>query len=173
MRRKSTSSIEVAQPRCTLNKENAMKTRFPLRIRTGLTVAAVTAATILVACNRNDDRSVGQKTDAAVASVEKTTDQLAADARAAGRDVKDAASNAANKVADKSKDVSITAAVNAELARDSQLSALRINVDTVEGHVTLRGSAPDSASRERASMLANSVSGVVAVDNQLNVSPRG
>ena len=127
-------------------------------------VAAVAATLALAGCNRatDENRTVGQKVDGAVAKIEQKTEEA-----------KDATVAAANKVGDKTKDIGITAAVNAELARDAKLSAVQINVDTVDGKVTLRGTAPDSAARERATTLANSVSGVLGVDNQLSVVPRG
>lgn len=131
----------------------------------GLAWMAVVAGLVaLSACNnRTDDgKTVGQKLDGAVATVEQKAEQA-----------KDATANAAEKVGDKAKDMTITASVNAELARDSALSALKINVDTVDGQVTLRGTAPDSAAKDRATTLANSVSGVTKVDNQLTVGPRG
>lgn len=72
-------------------------------------------------------------------------------------------------MSDKVKDAAITTAVNAKLAQDKSLSALRIDVDTVNGRVSLRGTAPDAAARERATTLASAVDGVVSVDNQLTV----
>jgi len=72
-------------------------------------------------------------------------------------------------VGDKVADAAITASVNAELAKDAQLSALKINVDTSAGHVMLRGTAPSPDARERATRLAMAVKGVTAVDNQLEV----
>lgn len=132
-----------------------------MQVHTKLTLATLASLALLGACNRADDnRTVGQQVDSAVSQVE----QKAAEAQ-------DATAEAADKVGDTAKDMGITAAVNAELARDEKLSALRINVDTVDGRVTLRGTAPDSVARDRATTLANSVSGVVAVDNQLTVSP--
>lgn len=119
----------------------------------------LTALALLGACNRNNDCGVGQKTDGAAATV----------ARKAGQ-ARDAGSEIANKVGDRAKDISITAAINAELARDDRLSALNINVDTVDGRVVLPGTAPDAAARERATTLANAISGVLAVDNQLSVA---
>jgi hyperosmotically inducible protein len=63
--------------------------------------------------------------------------------------------------------------VNAKLAQDKTLSAMRIDVDTVDGKVSLRGTAPDPSARERATTLASAVDGVVSVDNQLVVSGKG
>ena len=82
---------------------------------------------------------------------------------------REATERAANDVSDKVKDAAITTAVNAKLAQDKSLSALRIDVDTVNGRVSLRGTAPDPAARERATTLASAVDGVVSVDNQLTV----
>lgn len=77
----------------------------------------------------------------------------------------------ADKVADAVGDAAITVAVNAELAKDAQLSALRIDVDTLDGRVTLAGSAPNDSARDRATLLMQSVKGVKSVDNRLAVAP--
>lgn len=134
-----------------------------MQVHTKLTLATLATLALLGACNRNDEgRTVGQQVDGAVAKVENQAERA-----------KDATTSAANQVGDKAKDMGITAAINAELARDPKLSALSINVDTVDGRVTLKGTAPDTASRDRATSLAGAVSGVLAVDNQLNVTPGG
>ncbi|GAP35239.1 BON domain-containing protein [Piscinibacter sakaiensis] len=143
-------------------------------------IATAAAALMLSACGRNDDRTAGQQLDQAVASAETRADQARADvkqgmaearesARETGAEIKAGASRAADAVADKVEDAAITASVNAELAKDDRLSALKINVDTSGGHVSLRGTAPDASARERATRLASSVKGVVSVDNQLEV----
>jgi len=75
----------------------------------------------------------------------------------------------ADSAGDKVSDAGITAAINAELAKDSALSAMRINVDVSNGQVSLRGTAPSSLARDRATTLAKSVKGVNTVDNQLEV----
>lgn len=139
--------------------------------------AALTAMAIasLSACNRNDDdgRTAGQRVDGAVAKVEQKADEVKADMRAAGQEAKQGASGAMDTVTKKARDAAITTSVNAELVKDAQLSALRIDVDTIDGRVALRGTAPDAASRERATTLAARVEGVMAVDNQLMVKPKG
>ncbi len=91
--------------------------------------------------------------------------EMAADAKVAGQ-------NASDKIGDKVADAVITTSVNAELAKDSSLSALKINVDTDAGRVALKGTAPTTAARERATTLASNVKGVVSVDNQLTVDPK-
>ena len=137
-------------------------------------LCAVAAAASLAACNRPaEERTAGQKLDGALAQIESKADEVAAEAREVGRDAQQAAGTAIDAVTDKAKDATITTTVNAELAKDSQLSALQVNVDTIDGRVVLRGTAPDTASRERAASLAQSVDGVKSVDNQLDVKPKG
>ncbi len=131
-------------------------------IKTTTTVCALAALFALGACQRNDadqmSQTAGERVDATVASAENKAEEIKADVN-----------RAADQASDKAKDLSITTAVNAELARDPQLSAVKINVDTVDGRVVLKGTAPDEASRERATSLASSISGVLGVDNQLTV----
>ena len=81
--------------------------------------------------------------------------------------------NAVAKTADTAKDVAVTAAIKTELAKDPGLSALSINVDTTAGRVLLKGKAPDSAAAERATEIARRTEGVVSVENQLTVEPKG
>jgi hyperosmotically inducible protein len=138
------------------------------------TVCALAAALALGACQRNDDgRTVGQQTDTAIANAEQKAGEIKQDIKQESREAKTDIGQAVDKAGDKMKDATITTAVNAELARDSELSALRINVDTADGRVVLRGTAPNDASRQRATSLASRVDGVVSVDNQLSVGSRG
>lgn len=92
---------------------------------------------------------------------------------AATSTVGDKVDNAVAKTADTAKDVAVTATIKTELAKDPGLSALSINVDTTAGRVVLRGKAPDSAAVERATAIARGIDGVVNVDNQLTVEPKG
>lgn len=66
-------------------------------------------------------------------------------------------------------DAAITAAVAAELALDKDLSALKVDIETTDGRVALRGTAPSADARDRATLLAEGVKGVRSVDNQLTV----
>lgn len=155
------------------------------------TLIATLAALSLTACGRDDSRSAGQQLDSTIAKVEQKAGEIKAEAQVdaakaqasteaaatrAGQAINQTVDkvatqveNTAEAVADKVADASITTRVNAELAKDSALSALRINVDTVNGRVLLRGSAPSSQARDRATTLAKQVKGVNAVDNQLDV----
>ncbi len=135
---------------------------------------ALAAALALSACQRDaSEQTAGERLDTAVASAEQRAEEARSDVAQGTREMQSDMGRAADAVGDKVKDMSITTAINAELARDNDLSALRINVDTVDGRVILRGDAPNEAARERAATLAGGVDGVVSVDNQLRVGTPG
>lgn len=138
------------------------------------------AALALVACSKTDDRSVGQQIDSTVAKVEQKTAEAKTDIKQEMAEAKSSTAAATDKLASKIEsasdkvvstvqDAAITTSINAELAKDDKLSALKINVDTRNGAVKLAGTAPDQASRDRAARLAAGVKGVLSVDNQLVV----
>lgn len=138
--------------------------------RATLAMAIAVGLTMLGACDRaNNTQTAGQKLDEVVAKSERKSEEIKGDAREAGKEVRDAASNVADSAAGKARDMAITTQVNAQLARDASLSALSINVDTSAGQVVLRGTAPDAASRDRAATMAKGIEGVVQVDNQLTL----
>ena len=113
----------------------------------------------LVACgNKNDNRTAGEKLDAAVAK----TGQAAEEAKAK-------TAEAGSAIADKIDDATITASVSAGLAKDPELSAVKIDVDTKGGTVMLNGPAPTAAAKARAADIARSVKGVNSVENKLEV----
>ena len=144
---------------------------------------AVRATTDAEAANVEAKADVVENQGEAVGGVTEDKAEATADAMREGADAtkdagemkadaKQAAATATEKVKGTASDVAITTEVNARLARDTQLSALRINVDTTEGQVVLNGSAPDAAARERARTLAVGVDGVRGVDNRLIVSAK-
>jgi osmotically-inducible protein OsmY len=147
--------------------------------QTLLTLIAAGAAIALAACSPKEEPMLepqaaaqptpGQRLDQAIASTEKQAEQAGQAVQRQAEAARSAAGEMAQKVESKVEDAAITASVNAELAKDSKLSALRIDVDTVDGRVALRGKAPDAASRERATQLALAVKGVRSVDNRLEL----
>jgi len=147
------------------------KHRFSLTL-SAATIAATIAATLtLSACGdkAGPDQSAGQKVDAAIGSVEKKADTVGADVKQGAETVKDAATTAIDNAADTARDAAITTQVHADLARDPELSTLKIDVDTVGGKVLLKGTAPNDAAKTRAAAKAQAVAGVVSVDNQLRI----
>lgn len=140
-------------------------------------IVALAAAGMLAACDQARDpprgeTSAGQAVDNASTAVQQKSSELAADTRDAGKQAMQTADSATTNITATAKDAAITTAVNAKLVADASLSALKIDVDTADGRVTLSGSAPDPAARTHASDLASQVNGVVAVDNRLVVGDK-
>jgi hyperosmotically inducible periplasmic protein len=145
--------------------------------------SALALALTVTACNKADDgKTAGQKLDSAIAK----TEQAAADAKAktessmanAGSAMKDATGKAetsgkgmVEKAGDTADDAVITARLSSNFAKDSDLSAIKINVDTKGGAVTLTGTAPTEAAKEKATTIAKGLKGVNSVDNKLVVKP--
>jgi hyperosmotically inducible protein len=135
----------------------------------------------LGACGKQDETAtVGQQLDSAIAKTEQSAAEAKVKAQASLDKATDAIKSASQAVEVSGQktadgmvslidDVAITAAVSAELSRDAELSALRINVNTKGGNVTLIGPAPTTVAKEKATAIAKSVKGVVAVDNKLMV----
>ncbi len=134
-----------------------------------LTISSLAVLLALGACGRTDERTAAEKTDSAVTKSERVGAEVKSDtkeaANSAGNATKEMGANASEKV----DDAMITTKVNAQLASDKDLSAIRIDVDTKDGIVTLSGPAPSATARERASELARAVKGVSSVNNQLTI----
>ena len=126
------------------------------------------AVAVLSACDKNGT-TLGQKVDGAVSATERAAGEAKADIKQAAGEAKVAASQSTGTVSTSTRDGVITTKVNAELVKDAALSAMKINVDTADGHVVLNGSAPSDTSRERAGTLARGIEGVKDVDNRLTV----
>jgi len=150
--------------------------------RTWLAVLLAGLALSLAACDKSDNRTAGEKLDSAIAKTEKAADTAAAktgeavrdakakiDASGTAAEMKDAAKNAGAAVSATVDDAAITASVSAGLAKDPDLSAIKIDVDTKGGVVSLKGPAPTAAAKARAEEIAKGVQGVTSVNNQLEV----
>ena len=127
-------------------------------LRTLATTGLFGIALTLAGCDRADQQGARNTPGQATTGVEQTVKEM-------GKDI----SRAGAKVGDKVDDAMITSSVKTELAKDPNLSALQINVDTAAGRVALKGTAPTTAARQQATTLAQNVKGVVSVDNQLTV----
>ncbi|MFC3111022.1 BON domain-containing protein [Undibacterium arcticum] len=70
-------------------------------------------------------------------------------------------------------DAAITAKVKTAIIAEPGLKSMQINVKTADGVVTLSGAIDSQQSIDRAKQVAQSVSGVKSVDNQLTVKSSG
>lgn len=144
---------------------------------TGLAVlASLGLLAALAGCDRGDDRTVGQRIDSAIEQsaqvgreVREGGREAAADTRTAVMGAASAAREGGSAAAQKIDDAGITTKVKTGLSADKDLNASRIDVDTQAGVVTLRGSAPTDAARQRASEIARNVKDVKDVKNLMTV----
>src|SRR5256885_1671355 len=128
----------------------------------------------LAACGKTED-TAGQKLDSAVQQSQQA-------AQSAGQKIDNAMSSAGTKIEEgamKAESATTNAMSQAGAALDDagitaqikepDISALKIDVDTKAGAVTLTGSVPSDALKMRAGEIAKSVKGVNNVSNMLEI----
>jgi len=144
----------------------------------GVVLCGGLLAAAVAGCDKqtSSGETVGQKVDKAI---DKTNQKLAD----AGNKMEQGVNKAEDALKDAAKtteqkagqvgqildDATITAAVKAEYVKDREVDALKIDVDTKNGIVTLNGVAPSETGRNRAETLAMSVKGVSKVNNNLTI----
>lgn len=158
-----------------------MKTNASLRAA----IVAACASLALAACDpqsqqqaKRDATDAGHKINNAL---ERTGEKIADATRKATAEVKETATEAKDKTVTASNDVrssdtgrvlsdsAITASIKTDYLKDPDLSVLKIDVDTVNGVVTLNGLAGTPDSKVRAEKLASAIKGVKEVKNHLTV----
>ena len=136
----------------------------------GLLLASSVAMLLaLGACDRGGDQRTAGQLDSASANAKEKSQDAAARARATAKNAGDETKAMGASAGDKVDDAAITSKVNAALAADKDLSAVKIDVDTKNGVVTLSGPAPSASARDHATNLARNVKGVNSVNNKLAV----
>jgi osmotically-inducible protein OsmY len=144
------------------------------------------------ACSKTDadGQTVGQKIDKAIDQTNSTLNdasskiaQGATDAdaaiKASGKKIEDSASQAFSQTADQAgqarsvvDDSLITASIKADLLKDPGLSAFRVDVNTLNGEVTLKGDVDTEVAKERAGRVALAIAGVAKVNNLLTITSK-
>jgi hyperosmotically inducible periplasmic protein len=143
------------------------------RSRLGGAATAVAMALALSACGQPADevglqaRKEGGKPAAGASDSKPAARDVTAKDPGAGQAAQ--ATRAMGAAAAKVDDATITAKVNAALAADKEASALRVDVDTQNGVVTLSGPAPTASAKEHVAEVARTVRGVQSVNNQLTL----
>ena len=121
-------------------------------------MAAALAAGALFGAGCSDRSSTGSVSE----KIDRTTDQMSV-----------AADNAAARAAAASDDGTVTVKVKGALMTDPALKPLEIQVSTKDGVVTLAGAVDSPVQKERATQIAQSVSGVQSVVDNLTVKSTG
>jgi osmotically-inducible protein OsmY len=137
-----------------MNMENSFKAVF----------ASMMIVSGLAACDKpGPAESAGKKIDQATENVSAS--------------VSNSAEKAGNTIAESSRstgqaidDSEITAKIKTLLLNEPGLKSLKISVETEKGEVSLTGKADTQANRAKATKIAESVTGVSSVKNQLSVS---
>ena len=151
-------------------------------------ILAVTALALgLAACGPNDGQTAGQKLDNSIERTEQAAEQARVDAERAVENAGQAVSNAADATRDAAStaaiatqdaasdamqaagEAGITARVKTGLIAEAEISALKIDVDTMGTEVRLTGEVPSESAKERAGAIAQAVQGVTSVKNELVV----
>jgi osmotically-inducible protein OsmY len=91
------------------------------------------------------------------------------EARELGRDAQTRAGETANRTGAVMTDAAVTSAVKGKFLADTAVSGLKIDVDTKDGVVTLKGMVPNKAEADRAVSLARETNGVKTVVNNLRI----
>ena len=133
--------------------------------KTLMVASSVALLLTLGACDRVGPDATARRSD----SAESRTANAGARAGAAVDNAADKTRAMGASAVDKVDDAVITTKVKAAIAADKDLSAIKVDVDTQNGVVTLSGPAPTAAAKEHASEIARNVKGVNSVNNQLTI----
>lgn len=127
------------------------------RIATTLLPAALACFALFGAgcSDQNAPEKVGEKSEPAASKMSAAADSAAARAAAS------------------IDDGTVTVKVKSALMTDPALKPLQINVETTDGVVTLVGAVDSDTLKERATQIAQSVSGVKSVVDNLTVKSTG
>lgn len=107
---------------------------------------------------REEAREAEAKTDEAKRDADAKTDEAQRKAGETADDIGDAAANAA-----------LTSLVKTKFLADTTISGLRIDVDSKNGVVTLTGTVPSAAEKNRALKVARETEGVKSVVDRLKI----
>ena len=88
-----------------------------------------------------------------------------------GKVIRSKAKQAGNAISDAATDARITTEIKGKLAVESDLSSLKISVNTTDGVVTLAGTVSSPEAIQKAMNLALAVDGVTQVISTLQIKP--
>ena len=137
-----------------------------------LTAAVTLALTGLSGCNRDADRTTTAPNPPATTPTTPPADTAATPPTTTTPSA--SATTGADRTAGQTvDDASVTAKVKAALMAESGVDSNKINVDTFNGRVTLKGEGLNKTQIDRAVQVARGVEGVKDVDNRLTMAGAG
>jgi hyperosmotically inducible protein len=148
--------------------------RALLRIILLIVVVAAIAA-FFVGYRFADRGSVGNTEDAVGTTGGTVVDRDRSDvvdldrARDTGARIGETVAVGASRAERLARDAGLTAKIKSKMALDDLVKARTIDVDTIDGTVTLSGSVESAAERDRALQLARETEGVTSVMDRLTI----
>lgn len=132
--------------------------------------AAERAKVQLEAAAKKTGAAVNEGADKLKPELQNAGAELKPRLESAGEKLKEAARKTGDQIsAAEASDSGITGTIKTRYVAEPGLSALKIDVDTHEGIVTLNGVVKDDAAKQRAEQVASSVKGVKSVKNHLTI----
>lgn len=141
----------------------------------GLTLVALLVASLglTAACTPEAEREAQRDLDEAEAEMEQATERAGDEMEEMGAAMERGIDRANEQLEPYMADAEVTAKVKARLTADPEVNPFQIDVDTIDGTVTLSGVVDSARQKEEAESLARGTEGVVAVVNNLQVGRRG
>lgn len=136
-----------------------------MNIRPYLLALGLASALAIAGCDQADDGAGNNDIDMGAA-----TENLGNEAEQAAGNVATETEQAANTVGETIDDGVITTKVKSALLADDTVKGLDINVDTMNGSVTLNGTVDNQAQADRATEIAKGIEGVSNVQSNLVVN---
>ncbi len=151
----------------------------PWRWKAGAAGLGVLSLSAALACSppseEQAERARAQTREQVQQATEQTEDaahDLGQGMKRAGAEIQEGAQRVGREVGPYARDAAITARVKARLTADPEINSFQIDVDTIDGKVTLSGKVPTEHVRDEAEHLARTTEGVAEVTNRLEVGPR-
>jgi hyperosmotically inducible protein len=136
-------------------------------------VAASSIAVLLAlgACGERET-TLDERADNAATRTEQAANEAKEETSQAANEAKEEANQAGSTVMGAGSmmdDATIVTKVKSQLAADDEIKALAIDVDAKDGMVTLTGTVPNDAAKDRAADIVKNTEGIKGLDNQLVV----
>lgn len=109
------------------------------------------------------------RTEQAANEAKEETSQAASEAKEEANQAGSTIMGAAGQAGSMMDDAAIVTKVKSQLAADDEIKALAIDVDAKDGMVTLTGTVPNDAAKDRAADIVKNTEGIKGLDNQLVV----
>lgn len=149
-----------------------MGTMYRLKAVALLAILVLTLGWV-AACTPEAQREADRELDEAGNELGRATERAGEELEEAGAAMERGLERANERMEPYMADAEVTARVKTKLTADPEVNSFRIDVDTIDGKVTLSGLVASERQREEAQRLAEGTQGVVEVINNLEVGERG